>query len=113
VVISVRDDNALGVVRTSDCYARMDLLMKIIHMHPKIGSLRLEQVDSAVHPPSQQPAYNGKENHSSPSLSFEKVRSFCKKCFFGGPFLAFPLLGARTRPNLRGYAGKARQRAIA
>ena len=78
VVISVRDDNVLGVVRTSDCYARPDLLMKIIHMDPKIGSFRLEQVNSAVHPPSQQPASaDGENNPSSPSLSFgEKVESF-------------------------------------
>jgi hypothetical protein len=47
VVISVRDDEALagGVVQTSDCYARSDLLMKIVCMNPDIGSFRLEQVD--------------------------------------------------------------------
>ena len=52
--------------------------MKIIHMDPKIGSFRLEQVNSAVHPPSQQPASpDGENNPSSPSLSFgERVESF-------------------------------------
>jgi hypothetical protein len=78
VVISVRDGNALGAVRTSDCYARPDLLMKIVQMDPKIGSFRLEEVDPALHSPFQQPASaDGEENHSSPSLSFgEKVGSF-------------------------------------
>jgi hypothetical protein len=46
VVVAVADEEALasGLVRTESNHARPDLVMRIVHMDPEVGSFRLEQI---------------------------------------------------------------------
>jgi hypothetical protein len=44
VVVAVRDPRQTGRAKTLECYPRKDLVMRVVHVDPKTGAFRLEQV---------------------------------------------------------------------